>query len=145
MSSVFERVPLGARRPSLSCWLRSYVLVAQLGTTLNEAMLLRSFHSTRRSLVWRCSTDVKLCAEFQVFSFGWCPDVPDFRDFSWTPCGYFRDRQIDGQHCVDLLEDGLDIYEVDLRGVHATCATSLLLMIDWQFRKWRGTPRQGSH
>lgn len=67
-------------------------------------------------------------------SYGWCPDIPDFRDHV-----EFSLPVPPSQTAVDLREEGLEPTRVDACGIHATCAYALLAMIDWQARKWAGT------
>ncbi len=68
-------------------------------------------------------------------SYGWCPDIPDFRDYvdSSLPAAP------PSQSMVDLREDGLEPACIEASGIHATCALALLAMLDWQGRKWLGT------
>lgn len=76
---------------------------------------------------------------------GWCPDVPDLRDFE------VDDRRVslelDRFHVatsVDLREDGLDILNGNSQGEAITCATSVLSMLDWMSRKWTGARIEAS-
>ena len=65
-------------------------------------------------------------------SYGWCPDVPDFRDYAE------HSFSATTQSAVDLREPGLEPIGFDAVGIHASCAMAVVGMIDWQARKWVG-------
>ncbi len=67
-------------------------------------------------------------------SHGWCPDVPDTRDFESSQ---FRDCQKLLPH-VDLREEGLDL-SCSSFSPSCSCAPVVLSLLDWSTRKWQGT------
>ena len=80
---------------------------------------------------------------FPKISYGWQPDVADFRDHVWNAQEDARE-QLRTDSAVDLRDEGLDLLHYELNGVHATCAVSLLAMLDWQCRKRNGKPLRAS-
>ncbi|MEO1525735.1 MAG: C1 family peptidase [Planctomycetota bacterium] len=72
--------------------------------------------------------------------FGWSPDVPDFRDIT---C-YAQPFSDATQTHVDLRDEGLEFHAVTCEGSDATCSIAVLAMIDWQSRRWAGTPVDAS-
>lgn len=87
----------------------------------------------------RRSRSLSLMGRSPRIAYGWCPDVSDMRDH--TTVDRFTSEV---ESCVDLREQGLEPMKIDARGVDATCALSVIGMIDWQGRKWWGTPLDAS-
>lgn len=67
-------------------------------------------------------------------SFGWCPDLPDPRDY--IPV-FSRRRFM--PNSVDLRENEFGTFvEASEHFVDMSCSVSLMRMLDWQSRKWTG-------
>lgn len=73
-------------------------------------------------------------------SLGWRPDVQDLRDFVLE-----NEHWMDHPATVDLREHELEasVQSSDPL-LHMSCATSLLRMLNWQSKKWRGKRLDGS-
>jgi len=74
-----------------------------------------------------------------LISLGWCPDVPDFRDYVFS-----LPIQQDLPANSDLREPEINLFaELNIRK-NQSCAASIMAMIDWQTRKWNGHSLSGS-
>ena len=70
---------------------------------------------------------------YSTINLGWCPDVPDFRDRS-SP-----QLHIKAGHYVDLREPRFESSCPEIgHSMHASCAQSIIAMLDWQNKKWKG-------
>ena len=69
------------------------------------------------------------------FSLGWCPDIPDLRDYTLAcaPRDPLPDR-------VNLCEVQLDPKLPRIDDYHASCAIAVQFLVGWQARKWAGEP-----
>ncbi len=75
----------------------------------------------------------------KLISLGWSPDVSDLRDHTVSPGEV-------GEHPpnVDLRETDLELEPPTTVHKHASCSVSILSMLDWQSRKWKGERINGS-
>lgn len=72
-----------------------------------------------------------------AIAYGWCPDVPDFRDFPGHAISVDPTLDI-APSKVDLQEEGLEPRGISAGGIHASCAFVIVSAIDWQSRKLTG-------
>ncbi len=73
-------------------------------------------------------------------SLGWCPDIPDLRD--WTLPVEIK-TELPSR--IDLREGEFAPLPESRNAIaHASCAISLLNLLDWQSRKWEGERVDGA-
>lgn len=72
-------------------------------------------------------------------SLGWSPDVSDFRDHTIS-----TSNSREHPTSLDLREMEMDLEPPAASNWNASCSVSILSLLDWQSRKWRGERTPGS-